>query len=46
MPHILTTALTNVAIALLEAALIRLSVMLWKSFVAAGRPVAPAANYA
>ncbi|MFI7497342.1 hypothetical protein ACIBVL_02300 [Streptomyces sp. NPDC049687] len=43
MPHILTTALTHVAIALLEAALLRLSVMLWKSFVTGGRP---AVNYA
>lgn len=38
MPHFLTALLTHVAIALLEAALIRLSLMLWKSFVTAGRP--------
>lgn len=39
MPHILSTILVNAAVALLEAALIRLSVMLWKSFVTGGRPV-------
>lgn len=40
MPHILATVLTQVAVALLEAALIRLSIQLWKAFVGNGRPVA------
>ncbi|MDX2698518.1 hypothetical protein PV416_29575 [Streptomyces ipomoeae] len=42
MPHILTTILTQVAIALLEAALVRLFMQLWKSFgtQAHGRPAA------
>ncbi|GCB49672.1 hypothetical protein [Streptomyces sp. NL15-2K] len=40
MPHILATVLTQVAVALLEAALIRLSVQLWKTLVGSGRPVA------
>jgi hypothetical protein len=38
MPHILATILTQVAVALLEAALIRLSIQLWKAFNAGGRP--------
>ncbi|WP_257004432.1 hypothetical protein [Streptomyces sp. SA15] len=40
MPHILATVLTQVAVALLEAALIRLSIQLWKALVDSGRPVA------
>ncbi|WP_277611010.1 hypothetical protein [Streptomyces scabichelini] len=40
MPHILTTIVTQVAVALLEAALIRLFMQLWKSFAAGARPVA------
>ena len=40
VPHILTTILTQVAVALLEAALIRLSLQLWKTFADSGRPVA------
>ncbi|MGP4050562.1 hypothetical protein [Streptomyces sp. 2A115] len=40
MPHILATILTQVAVALLEAALIRLSIQLWKAFADSGRPVA------
>ncbi|MGW0839214.1 hypothetical protein ACWD26_03450 [Streptomyces sp. NPDC002787] len=41
MPHILAKILTQVAVALLEAALIRLSVQLWKALLGTGRP-APA----
>jgi hypothetical protein len=40
MPHILTTILTQVAVALLEAVLVRLSIQLWKSFTGGGRPAA------
>ncbi|MFF7264306.1 hypothetical protein ACFZCL_29090 [Streptomyces sp. NPDC008159] len=40
MPHILTTILTNVAVALLEALLVRLAVQLWKAFGASMRPMA------
>ncbi|WP_267882995.1 hypothetical protein [Streptomyces bicolor] len=40
MPHILTTILTNVAIALLEALLVRLAIQLWKAFGTSVRPVA------
>ncbi|WP_281288321.1 hypothetical protein [Streptomyces cyaneus] len=32
MPHILTTILTQVAVALLEAVLVRLAIQLWKAF--------------
>lgn len=39
VPHILTTILTQVAIGLIEAALVRLFMQLWKTFVASGRPV-------
>ena len=42
MPHILSTILTQVAIALIEAVLVRLIMQLWKSFAASGRPVTPA----
>ncbi|MGW0816598.1 hypothetical protein ACWD00_25640 [Streptomyces viridiviolaceus] len=38
MPHVFTTILTQVAVALLEAALLRLSVQLWKAFTAGGQP--------
>jgi hypothetical protein len=38
MSRILTTILTQVAVALLEAALIRLSAQLWKTFTTGGRP--------
>ncbi|MEV1076867.1 hypothetical protein AB0I98_01160 [Streptomyces sp. NPDC050211] len=38
MPHIFTTILTQVAVALLEAALVRLFTQLWKTFAASGRP--------
>ncbi len=40
MPHILTTILTQVAVALIEAALVRLLMQLWKTFAVNGRPVA------
>ncbi|MEU9244778.1 hypothetical protein [Streptomyces shenzhenensis] len=40
MPHILTTILTQAAVALIEAALIRLSMQLWKAFTTGGRPAA------
>ncbi|WP_340373772.1 hypothetical protein U5640_43860 [Streptomyces sp. SS7] len=39
MPQILATILTKAAVALLEAALIRLSLHLWKTFAGGGRPV-------
>ncbi|MFP1627918.1 hypothetical protein ACLB9X_22725 [Streptomyces sp. 5K101] len=39
MPHVVTKILTQVAVALLEAALIRLSVQLWKAFAGSARPV-------
>lgn len=42
VPHILATILTQVAVALLEAALIRLSVQLWKALMGSGRPAAAA----
>ncbi|WP_306191837.1 MULTISPECIES: hypothetical protein [unclassified Streptomyces] len=38
MPHILTKILTQVAVALLEAALLRLSAQLWKTFTAGRQP--------
>ncbi|MFF8968161.1 hypothetical protein [Streptomyces sp. NPDC014995] len=38
MPHILTAILTRAAVALLEAAVTHLAVLLWKSFVTGGRP--------
>ncbi|WP_328353730.1 hypothetical protein OG800_11680 [Streptomyces sp. NBC_00445] len=38
MPHIFTTILTQVAVALIEAALVRLFMQLWKTFTANGRP--------
>ncbi|MER5222734.1 hypothetical protein [Streptomyces flaveus] len=40
MPQILSTILTQVAVALVEAILVRLIMQLWKSFAASGRPVA------
>ncbi|MFJ8633605.1 hypothetical protein [Streptomyces sp. NPDC093568] len=40
MPHILSTILTQVAVALLEAVLVRLAVQLWKAFATSGRPAA------
>ncbi|MGC9541428.1 hypothetical protein [Streptomyces sp. UG1] len=40
MPHILTSALANVAIALLEALIMRVLIQLWNSFARSGRPVA------
>ncbi|MEU6889995.1 hypothetical protein ABZ918_33380 [Streptomyces viridosporus] len=40
MPHILTTVLTQVAVALLEAAVVRLAVQLWKAFGTSGQPAA------
>ncbi|WP_409472551.1 hypothetical protein [Streptomyces sp. HC307] len=40
MPHILTTIVTQVAVALIEAALVRLFTQLWKSFGATARPAA------
>jgi hypothetical protein len=43
MPHILTTILTNVAIALLEALLVRLAIQLWKAFGTSGQPAAATA---
>lgn len=39
VPHVVTKILTQVAVALLEAALIRLSVQLWKAFAGSARPV-------
>ncbi|WP_406729199.1 hypothetical protein WJ438_38085 [Streptomyces sp. GD-15H] len=40
MPHILTTVLTQVAVALLEAAVVRLAVRLWRALGTSGRPAA------
>jgi hypothetical protein len=40
VPHIFTTILTQVAVALIEAALIRLFMHLWKTYAGSGRPVA------
>ncbi|MER6408831.1 hypothetical protein ABT269_36295 [Streptomyces viridosporus] len=40
MPHILTTVLTQVAVALIEAAVVRLAVQLWKAFGTSGQPAA------
>ncbi|MGJ3559290.1 hypothetical protein ACR6C2_13150 [Streptomyces sp. INA 01156] len=40
MPHILTTILTQVAVALLEAAAVRLAVQFWKVFGTGGHPAA------
>jgi hypothetical protein len=40
MPQILTAILTRAAVALLETALMHLSVALWKSLVDGGRPTA------
>ncbi|MEV0696272.1 hypothetical protein [Streptomyces sp. NPDC050388] len=40
MPHIFTTILTQVAVALLEAAAVRVVVQLWKTFDTSGRPAA------
>ncbi|GAB3179224.1 hypothetical protein GCM10027162_31240 [Streptomyces incanus] len=40
MPHILTTILTQVAIALIETAVVRLAVRLWKALDTSGRPAA------
>ncbi|MFE5815004.1 hypothetical protein [Streptomyces sp. NPDC056479] len=40
MPHILSTILTQVAVALLEAVLVRLAIQLWKTFAMSGRPAA------
>ncbi|MFC9508147.1 hypothetical protein [Streptomyces sp. NPDC057002] len=40
MPHIFSTILTQVAVALIEAALVRLFMQLWKTFAASGRPAA------
>ncbi|WP_258308888.1 hypothetical protein [Streptomyces sp. NWU339] len=40
MPHILTTILTQAAVALLEAAAVRLAVRLWRAFGASGHPAA------
>ncbi|MFG2129150.1 hypothetical protein ACGFNV_15310 [Streptomyces sp. NPDC048751] len=40
MPHILTTILTRVTVALIEAALVHLSVQLWKTLMGGGRPAA------
>ncbi|MFI6375684.1 hypothetical protein [Streptomyces sp. NPDC050546] len=37
VPHIFTTILTQVAVALIEAALVRLIMQLWKTFAASGR---------
>ncbi|MFH8803569.1 hypothetical protein ACH4F6_28845 [Streptomyces sp. NPDC017936] len=46
MPHPFTTALTQVALALLEAALLRLAATLWKSFAAGGHSAAPTVGHA
>ncbi|MGW2748918.1 hypothetical protein [Streptomyces sp. NPDC001450] len=43
MPHILTSVLTRVAVAVLEALLLRLLVQLWNSFLRSGYPVTAAA---
>lgn len=40
MPHILTTILTQVAVALIEAAVVRLAVQLWKTLGTSGQPAA------
>ncbi|MEV5428956.1 hypothetical protein [Streptomyces sp. NPDC052701] len=42
MPHILTTILTQVAVALVEAALLRLLARLWKTFGTKGATAAHA----
>ncbi|MFC8091278.1 hypothetical protein [Streptomyces sp. NPDC057301] len=40
MPQILGTILTQVAIAVLEAVLVRLAIQLWKAFARSARPAA------
>ncbi|WP_279617145.1 hypothetical protein [Streptomyces regalis] len=42
MPHILTTILTQVAVALLKAVLVRLAIQLWKAFGTSGGRMAAA----
>ncbi|WP_416978640.1 hypothetical protein [Streptomyces sp. T028] len=42
MPHLLTTLATRVAVALLEAALIRLTLTLWRSLTGGGGTAAAA----
>ena len=42
MPHVLTTILTQVAVALVEAALLRLLARLWKAFGTRGATAAHA----
>lgn len=43
MPHLLSSLLTQIAVALLEALVMRLLVQLWNAFLRSGRPVAAAA---
>ncbi|WP_281291154.1 hypothetical protein [Streptomyces montanus] len=43
MPHLLSSLLAKIAVALLEALVMRLLVQLWNSFLRSGRPVAAAA---
>ncbi|MGW0712942.1 hypothetical protein ACWD4G_44670 [Streptomyces sp. NPDC002643] len=38
MPHFLTSILTQVAVALLEAVLVRLFIQLWKAFASGTGP--------
>ncbi|MEU3349008.1 hypothetical protein ABZ723_29265 [Streptomyces sp. NPDC006700] len=43
MPHLLTSLLTQVAVAVIEALVIRLLVQLWNAFARGGHPMAAAA---
>jgi len=39
MPHLLSSLLTKIAVALLEALVMRLLIELWNAFLRSGRPV-------
>ncbi|MFF4825393.1 hypothetical protein [Streptomyces sp. NPDC001312] len=43
VPHLLTSLLTQVAVAVIEALVIRLLAQLWNAFARSGRPMAAAA---
>ncbi|MFF4762067.1 hypothetical protein [Streptomyces sp. NPDC001292] len=43
VPHLLTSLLTQVAVAVIEALVIRLLVQLWDAFARSGRPMAAVA---
>ncbi|MGX4687742.1 hypothetical protein [Streptomyces sp. JNUCC 63] len=43
MPHLLTSLLTQAAVAVIEALVMRLLVQLWNTYVRSGRPMAAAA---